>query len=309
MKKRRQHYVWRYYLEAWAPDDQIYCLRGGDIFKTNPINVANKRDFYRLKELNEKDLFFLSKIIEGCPDLLKRLHQNLISMFSQVFKISRYVNSTGLSNPAFDKAMDIAINNFEEEYHTKIEHSGAKYMNMMLNNNLNFYDSDKDLITFLTFLSVQYMRTEKRQLNVIKATNCQDIIDTKKIWNILRHIFATNIAFDLFNNRKRYAITLLMNENITPFVTSDQPVINTFATLTALKEQVHDVELYYPLSPTVAMLLSKDAKYRKKHYHQLSADMVDEYNRHIVWGSHEQIFSNSEKSLRQIMNYTRSGAD
>ena len=307
MKKRRQHYVWRYYLEAWAVDDKIYCLRGNNVFNPNPINVANKRDFYRLKELTEGDMSFINKVIEGCPVPLKKLHQNLIDMFGQVFKISRYVNSSGKSNPAFEAAMDIAINNFEEEYHTKIEHSGAKYISMMLDNNLNFCKNDKELIPFLNFIAVQYMRTEKRKANVIKATEHQDVFNVERMWNILSHIFATNIAFDLFTERKKYNTTLLLNETDNPFLTGDQPVINTFGTGTGLKEEVHEIEFYYPLSPKVAVIISRDPKYKKKNYLKIDAESVDAFNRHIILGSHEQIFSCSEEPLTRVMTSRQAG--
>jgi hypothetical protein len=58
MKKRKQHYIWRYYLNAWATDEQIFCLRENKIFKTNLMNIGNIRDFYRLKELSNQDIKF-----------------------------------------------------------------------------------------------------------------------------------------------------------------------------------------------------------------------------------------------------------
>lgn len=72
MKKRKQHYIWRYYLNAWATDEQIFCLRENKIFKTNLMNIGNIRDFYRLKELSNQDIEILNLLI------LKVLDPNLI---------------------------------------------------------------------------------------------------------------------------------------------------------------------------------------------------------------------------------------
>jgi len=59
IKKRKHHYVWKYYLKPWVSDDQVVCLRDHKVFKTSLENVANSRDFYRLKEMSEADIYFL----------------------------------------------------------------------------------------------------------------------------------------------------------------------------------------------------------------------------------------------------------
>jgi hypothetical protein len=89
MKKRRQHYVWRYYLESWADidDGQIYCLRNGNIFKTNPINVANKRDYYRLKEFTVDDVNHIKEIIKRSPDFLQQEYHLLILLFDVLYQV------------------------------------------------------------------------------------------------------------------------------------------------------------------------------------------------------------------------------
>jgi hypothetical protein len=46
---RRQHYVWRAYLERWAVNGNVHCLRAGRVFCTDPGNLAVERDFHRLE--------------------------------------------------------------------------------------------------------------------------------------------------------------------------------------------------------------------------------------------------------------------
>ena len=45
---RRQHHVWRSYLEAWSTGHIIFCLRDGRIFPSNVSGVGVERDFYKL---------------------------------------------------------------------------------------------------------------------------------------------------------------------------------------------------------------------------------------------------------------------
>lgn len=48
-KKRRHHYVWQYYLKAWAEDERIFAMRGDRVFGTGTTDVAVVKDFYRVK--------------------------------------------------------------------------------------------------------------------------------------------------------------------------------------------------------------------------------------------------------------------
>lgn len=45
-KTRRQHYVWRKYLEPWTTKGKIWCRRESKIFSADLMNVAQERDFY-----------------------------------------------------------------------------------------------------------------------------------------------------------------------------------------------------------------------------------------------------------------------
>ena len=63
MKKRKHHYVWEHYLDAWATDGQIWCRRADKYFPTSTENVGQRRDFYRLKELSDGDVAFVERLI------------------------------------------------------------------------------------------------------------------------------------------------------------------------------------------------------------------------------------------------------
>lgn len=62
---RKQHYVWRFYLEAWANrDGKVLFARNGEIKPaSNPINVMAERDFYKLPRIDAEDARFLNCLI------------------------------------------------------------------------------------------------------------------------------------------------------------------------------------------------------------------------------------------------------
>ncbi|MGC4064853.1 MAG: DUF4238 domain-containing protein [Polyangiaceae bacterium] len=76
-KKRRQHYVWRHYLEAWTTEGTLWCRREGKVFEASPQNVAHERYFYRLREMSEADLEFVRTL------LIRPLEQPKLRTFAE----------------------------------------------------------------------------------------------------------------------------------------------------------------------------------------------------------------------------------
>ena len=100
MKKRKHHYVWRYYLRAWANNDSIWCSREGKIFKSNLMNIGQIKDFYKLKELSSSDIEFIYKAaIEPSAPHLQELHKGLISSFNLVFNIRKSIENNEINEP------------------------------------------------------------------------------------------------------------------------------------------------------------------------------------------------------------------
>ena len=73
---RRQHHVWRSYLEAWATDAQIFCLQEGRIFRTNVANVGVERDFYKLHMLTDADIQGIRLLMSTGPSVATPVLEN-----------------------------------------------------------------------------------------------------------------------------------------------------------------------------------------------------------------------------------------
>lgn len=63
-KKRKQHFVWEYYLRPWAVEGQVACLRNKKLFSTSTENILQRRDFYRLSLVDEKIINITINIIK-----------------------------------------------------------------------------------------------------------------------------------------------------------------------------------------------------------------------------------------------------
>ena len=302
MKKRRQHYVWQHYLKPWATDNKIFCLRDNKVFESSLIGIANERDFYRLKELNKEDIAFIEKlVIEQSPKLLQKLHTNLIKQFNFVFDLKSFIQSQGIDNPVVSEKIEETVNNLEEDFHSRIEDSVIGHIESIRSGNTDFFNNDKGFIDFIYFLCVQYMRTKKVKTSVIANVRPPENIDIEKIWNILSHIFATNMGGSLYTDRKNFRLLLLDNRSSAPFITGDQPVVNTYAT-GDLKNPPQQLELYYPVSPVTAVLLTESKKYEADKQRSVGLVEATAYNEHIVRNRHDQIFAASRKALEAYVH-------
>lgn len=138
------------------------------------------------------------------------------------------------------------------------------------------------------------MRTRK----MYEATS--DLKDQKyanalrRIWNIFPHILATNLAFSMYIGRKEWQTLILRASDESYFITGDQPLINTYA---KGKEAVSEMELYYPITPKLAFLMTPRAEYRGSTTLNISTSNVSFYNQKIFEQSNDQVYSINKPPL------------
>ncbi len=304
MEKRRHHYVWRKYLRAWAKNESVWCRNEGKIFKSNLMNIGQIKDFYKLKELSTRDIEIIHKIaIEPTPPGLQKINKRWVSLFNSVFQLKRDLEQRGVENTEINELLDEYIQNAEEDLHGKIESDAIEYIESILNEDINFFKTDEGYMNFMHFLCIQYMRTNKIKSNVldrVAQTKSIDVEVIERIWNILSHIYATNMGKSFYDERHSYHLFLLKNRSQKELITGDQPVINTYATGHANSGSPKEVEFYYPVSPQLAALITKSVYNILSDKIILKEDEVDKYNLMIIKQSHSQIYASSKEILNNL---------
>lgn len=91
-----------------------------------------------------------------------------------------------------------------------------------------------------------------------------------------------------------YYIYIINNATNTPLITCDQPVINCTTTYNT-SEWEHNLELYYPISPSKAILITKTDTGT-----EWSAAMVEKFNTKMIDASYMLVFTNSQKRANII---------
>jgi hypothetical protein len=234
-KKRRHHYVWQYYLKAWADDEQIFAMRGDKVFRTGTVNVAVVTDFYRIKNLTAADIAFIeATCVRNASPAIQPTLYGWFSVFGGLTAVRAALHALGIDvdKDKGSELFDIAANNAEEDLHGAIERNAIKYLDALREERLEFITNDDDaLAEFLHFLCVQYTRTQNLRARVLGALKGVDTVgaNIENCWGLMSHVLATNIGYGLFATKGELDFWILRSPDETAFVTSDQPVINTKA--------------------------------------------------------------------------------
>jgi hypothetical protein len=306
-KKRGQHYVWRYYLTAWTDEfEQLYCLRENKLFLANPKKVAKARDFYRLRDLSQNEITIIEKgFIDGYGSKeIQELNKNWIELFTNASQKKDLLKQAGKWDEDKESELDVYMNNLVEDFHSEIENGTISYLNSMKNEDINFLKDKEKKLDFLFFLSLQYFRSKMMKHNVLRSFAAGPISINSNIvenvWSILYFILATNLAHSL-GSKSDYRFLFLRNKGGIPFITGDQPVINTYANYANYENETKNLELYYPLGPSLALLLTDSKEYiSNQDIFDVQESNVMEYNKQIFNASEEQIYSNDETYIQKF---------
>jgi hypothetical protein len=299
--KKLHHCVPRFYLKPWANRNLIYCLVEGKVLHPNIRNVGAENHFYRLRELSSADVSLIRDIaIKDSPEGLKHLHEGLVRAFRLPHIAKRRLESSGTATPESLADVDKLIAQMNEDLHTSIEEDFKPYLDSMRSGDVGFYSDPAAAVGFFRGIAAQYLRTT--QIRRARETMGGDKLETfERIVNVLVHIYAINLGFNLYAERKQHEILLLNNDSDVPFVTADQPAINIAANPKEITAPTK-FELYYPLSPTKAMLLLEPSSSYHPASLSVSGVAAHLYNLHMTAHSYQQVFANSPIELVSLKN-------
>lgn len=300
--KPNQHYVWQKYLKAWEKDGKIICLRNKkDIIQSNPRNVASQRYFYNVNSLTQNDCKLIRSIfINNQPEPMKSLLEGWIKPIEEFFRLWDILTKNGKVKNSIEASKELALKNLLEELHMNIESAGMPGLYKIQSGDVTFLSECKDEsgvdADFIIYLCFQYFRTRKIKQNVKESLGEHASVFTNfdNAFNLIAPIVSTQLGNSLFNlikNKELYCY-LLKNVSEIPFITGDQPAINIHASLIKHVETTN-LALYYPLSPTVSLLITKEQLCNTN----CSIERVKEYNDMVESQSLELIFADDEFAL------------
>lgn len=310
MATRRQHYVWQKYLEPWTTKSgkaqQLWCLRRD---ATAPIqvstkNVAVERDFYRLLELQPGDADFVRWVAFGPKTnrKLQELNEGWLSGLEALLGLQRVARACAQGKPDLLALLDEQMIQFEEDAYARLEGDAVSNLAALQLGDVSFFDVEQQAVSFSYFLAQQYFRTKAIRNRIRDTFPAQTDKDRfNRTWPLFRYVFATNVGYSIFAHRHSIKLQVLQAAPDMEFITADQPVINTYGAFVSPATPLEELELFYPVSPTRAVILSGHPTYKGAHGMTLEPFRMDYLNQTIEHVAYEQLFAKSENALRSLV--------
>ena len=302
-KKHNQHTVWKHYLKPWTTSGKLYCLHNHSKKTHQSLNnLGVKRKFYTVDEWTDSDAEFIKEyIIDRLENAVKPWAINYLVNYIKPFEKRKLCKQLFGEDSEKFKTSDIEVYNNAENLHHNIENIGRPYLEKLYISDTSFYSNEHDRRDFYAFVMVQYLRTRKIKERLIEGITSEGYPQLKPItpniantWPIATILLAMNSAHNLTYNVDTHLQLIHNNSNI-PFITSDQPTINLKSKNGNLDDVIDELELYYPITPNIAIIISEGNK--SLHPNQLTEDAVQNLNDAIASASHMQVYSNKEHIL------------
>ena len=303
---KKQHYVWRRYLNAWKnakEDKEIWTgfLQSKEVKKVALMSVAQSSYFYKLEKLTDEELDTLRQFTNRFSTKVQDVANKLLSGYMMFTQLKSGKSSEKMK---MDESHETAIKIIEttsfEAIQSRIEQMGDELLRCMTIKDVEAIVKDNEF-EILYYLMVQYLRTRTMKGRVVKslveATLFQEI--GKKCWPFFNLTVAMELVQGIvLKNDSRFVF--VNNKSSKPFITGDQPIINALGDIKNENGEVKDWELYYPLSPQTALVLefTPGDKFSEK---DVDEKYVKEKNEMIMKESLIHIFANDENILRSIL--------
>ena len=326
----KQHYVSRHFLLNWAlPGSQQIAFRykNEDPEVVGVKDVAWKKYYYAYPDLSPSDVKLLIMQVEHAKDidreflcshyyvavslvtqlkLLKGIKDDdtlqILKMLLETKDLepqyrymlcSAYIGfPDGDLKTEFLNGLEIAVNNGFEGWMTIHENQVNPLFDGIINKgDLSFWENSELACQFLHCLSIQLMRTPKYTCRV-NDDKSQFVKTHPDLMHFTRFSCAYLLGKILVGNRGDYEVSILHNDSPLTFITGDQPLLN-------LCGETGAFDLYYPLSPCIAIFYAKKGRLHDTYpwLERLGPREVDWLNKRLASVCVGQVYADSKETL------------
>ncbi|MCI9875094.1 DUF4238 domain-containing protein [Pseudomonas atacamensis] len=304
--KRKHHYVWARYLQAWASKKEIHYITKKGLPATESVKgVAKELGFYKITTFNDDDLLYIRTISKLASKDLQQIHEGFLNNFIAISNILK--GRAREHQPDTDLVSQILQFNVLEDMHGKIERQAWPMISELRKGNTSLLADIVQKHSFFFYIAQQLVRTKTVRDKSLDASSRhlpQFVTDAmKRNWWFVSFLLGINLGKGLLEVPKERHF-LIENKTIKPFITSDRPVVNVHSCMcmTLPDEPPEKLDLYYPLSPTHAYMIndSEDYNHLKE---QVTIEDVIHLNKRMAETCGETVYSSTKESILQARQY------
>ncbi|MFA7685281.1 MAG: DUF4238 domain-containing protein [Candidatus Gracilibacteria bacterium] len=299
-KKTKQHFVPKSYLSAWCFDEKqvfICDLESKDIHHGEPKSILRKKNLYTNKDFGEEQKLLLEDLFgeiesDGMPALRKIVEKVKIDHIDRS-KIAWFIAAQKARVPMqMEIAEEIAVKAATKRMLENIEEEDkfddlVKYLEKK--NTKNIEEVKKDPKKYFTDLAKK----------VREGAFSVSVKNKKEYWQLIMFKMLKPLSVNYLES-DWYVLRAGKGK---AFITSDNPVVtisDAGGLENPLKKYVKDIEVTFPVSPKVMILIKiaggKRGLYELSTYEDL--DSVKELNYRTTSFADRFTISNSEALLR-----------
>lgn len=285
---RKQHYVWKKYLKAWADDSKkniwTKIINENVIKLAGLTSVAQEAFFYEIGKLSEDEIAYCRRFGQRFSPFIRYYSEELLKFYQ--------AGSAGVKST---DGKTYLSNQFFEDIHSGIEELGLPLISCKRIDDLRAIKKsprNEDLI----FLCTQYFRTRKMRTALVNGTKSSPLESAlfDKAFPYFSMLFASQATLFIIPRAK---YIFVKNNTDVPFITTDQPVINLLKDELDENRHVKELKLYYPISPTNAFIICVDSNMEVFSEREIDREEVVKLNTKMKQEAHNFIFANNESEL------------
>lgn len=196
-----------------------------------------------------------------------------------------------------------------ENLHAVHESMALPVLSALADENLEVLEDKQHMVNFMMFLGHQFSRTKSFRDGVSRAQPRRSPLEAEfadlmsHSWWFVSFMLGMNVGFSLFADRHQTTHALLINNTETPFITSDQPVINVHPEVSETEFVApKNADFYYPISPRIAYMICESGRY-KPGRNTVDDTLAAELNVKVASQAIVHIVGNSEGAIRPFKKY------
>lgn len=299
---KQQHFVPRSYLARWGEKKvAYYSKRRRDYGLGEPKTLLKANRFYRLPIISPDELKFLQDLVQMSPNSeLVQLNEGWIRGLHGILDLADAVKPPRQLEKEFEEYRKALRNNQLERHFGHYEEAMAAFVRRLDETpTLNGFQDHNEFHNVVLYLAIQLLRTQKIRDKMLAGPRFPTgKVSMENVWPYTIMINATSFGSSLVRQRADYGFKLLSSGPDQSFLTNDAPVFNLL-TEAGTSNDVEEVRIYHPLSPTLALIYEKRASGEAEIIRRrATASEVSSYNRRVWSEANDLVMATSEVQLR-----------